>query len=235
MPVVSSSSPPSRNGAGSSSSLTATQRTGRSSPDAAARTVRPRSAMAVMSRRRGGTSGPFRPRTRGGCPIRTRISGPLAAKSRWLRPIGPLRSSHDDHQLPPRRGPPPGAPPGHRRAGPEVGRPAVPPHRRRERGRRRHPAGVRRGRRRRRDPRRRRQLAHRPGLGHRRDHGRQLGAQGRRRGAGPGGALHPHLLHGHAATTATSRSARRSTASRRAPTRSARRCSTPAPRRWRTR
>ena len=49
------------------------------------------------------------------------------------------------------------------------------------------------------------------------------------------GQVHPHLLHGHARTRGTSRCARNWPGAPRATTRSGRRCSTPAPRRWRTR
>ena len=96
--------------------------------------------------------------------------------------------------------------------------------------------GLHRARRRRRPGRRRRQLADRPRRRASRSstsatpHPRVVAAVQEQVAR-----VHPHLLHGHAVRRATSRCARRSTGSPRAATRSGRRCSTPAPRRWRTR
>ena len=72
------------------------------------------------------------------------------------------------------------------------------------------------------------------GVGHRRDDARQRAPQGRRGRAGAGRAVHPHVLHDLAVRVRTSRSPRRSTASRPATTRRRARCSTPAPRPSRT-
>ncbi len=99
---------------------------------------------------------------------------------------------------------------------------------------RQHHAGVRRPRRRRHRRGRRRQPPHRPRLRHRRDHDRQRVTARRRSGARAGRRLHPHLLHDHAVRGVRRRRRSSSTGSPRAPAKSARRCSTRAPRPSRT-
>ena len=198
IPVVRSSSPPSRKGAGSSSSLTATQRTGRSRPAAAGQhdeaEVGQGDDVAQAGRHadlpdRAGTAD---------CPIRTRIAPAMARGPRRAKAPRPVAVAHDDLHLPRRSGPPPGAPPGHRHPRPEVGRALQA----------RRTAAVSAG-----------VGATLPiyveaagggvildidgnslidlGLRHRRHERRQRRAQGRRRRAGAGREVHAHLLHGH--------------------------------------
>ena len=129
----------------------------------------------------------------------------------------------------------PAAPPRHRDPRARLPRPARPARARGGPRRQQRPAGVHHRRRRRRAGGRGRQLAHRLRLRHRRGLGRQQRAPGGRAGPASRRPGSPTPASWSRRTRGTWPCARSWPGARRAATRSGRRCSTPARRRWRTR